>query len=68
MSSSQAGSTNPPPSEGVVAERKCGRCRQRFAADPHRVDGTIADWWLCDPCHLVLFGEDRHAPGGSRGS
>lgn len=61
--SGQAGSTKPPSNEGVAVDRKCGRCRQRFAADPHQVDGTIADWWLCDQCRLVLFGGNRHAPG-----
>lgn len=65
--SDPTGSTKPPCGQGTAPGRKCGRCRQIFAADPHHVDGTIADWWLCDPCRLVLLG-DRHAPDRAAGS
>jgi hypothetical protein len=65
--SDPTGSTKPPCGQGTAPGRKCGRCRQTSAADPHHVDGTIADWWLCDRCRLVLLG-DRHAPDRAAGS
>ena len=27
-------------------------------ADPDRVEGAIAEWWLCDPCRVALLGDD----------
>ena len=35
--------------------RQCGRCRQMFEGDPDLEPGTIADWWVCATCRLVLL-------------
>jgi hypothetical protein len=36
-------------------ERRCGRCRGSFAADPALDPRTMQEWWACDACRLVLF-------------
>ena len=27
-------------------------------ADPDRVEGAVAEWWVCDPCRVALLGDD----------
>lgn len=66
--SDPTGSTKSGCGQGTAPGRACGRCRQISAADPHHVDGTIADWWLCDPCRLALLGDDRAATDRTTGS
>lgn len=56
------GSPESPSDHASASGRRCGRCRQESAADPHHVDGTIADWWLCERCRPALLRADRNPP------
>jgi len=43
----------------VVKPRRCGRCRQEFPGDPTLPTVAHPDWWVCPPCHDVLFGPEQ---------
>jgi hypothetical protein len=48
----------PPSVKGpdTVALRRCGRCRAMFPGDSTLDPIALAEWWLCSPCRLTLFG------------
>ena len=39
----------------TAATRQCGRCRTTFDGDPSLSPTAIPEWWLCQPCRVVLL-------------
>ena len=45
--------TTTAPAPTALAQRRCWRCLQMFAAEPPVP--IREDFWLCDPCHASLL-------------
>jgi hypothetical protein len=52
----------PAPGDQVVAtlvddepRRQCGRCRTVFVLDDQTDAPSVSDWWICEPCRVLLI-------------
>jgi hypothetical protein len=35
--------------------RQCGRCRTVFVLDDQTDAPSVSDWWICEPCRVLLI-------------